>query len=36
MIDIRGQNVSDEALGALYDDIMQRTDTGVVILFKRD
>ena len=36
MIDIRGQNVSDEALGALYDDIMQRTDNGVEILFKMD
>ena len=36
MIDIRGQNVSDEALGALYDDIMQRTNNGVEILFKMD
>ena len=36
MIDIRGQKVSDEALGALYDDIMQRTDNGVEILFKMD
>ena len=36
MIDVRGQNVSDEALGALYDDIMRRTNNGVEILFKMD
>ena len=36
MIDVRGQNVSDEALDALYDDIMRRTNNGVEILFKMD
>ena len=36
MIDVRGQSVSDEALGALYDDIMRRTNNGVEILFKMD
>ena len=36
MIDVRGQNVSDETLGALYDDIMRRTNNGVEILFKMD
>ena len=36
MIDVRGQNVSDEALGALYDDIMRRKNNGVEILFKMD
>ena len=36
MIDIRGQNVTDADLSALYDDIMKRTDNGVEILFKMD
>lgn len=36
MIDVRGQNVSDAALNALYDDIMQRTNNCVEILFKMD
>jgi len=36
MIDVRGQNVSDATLNALYDDIMQRTNNGVEILFKMD
>ena len=34
MIDIRGQNVTDADLSALYDDIMKRTDNGVEIMFK--
>ena len=36
MIDIRGQNVTDADLSALYDDIMKRTGNGVEILFKLD
>ena len=36
LIDIRGQNVSDADLNALYDAIMQRTNNGVEILFKVD
>ena len=36
MIDVRGQNISDAILDALYDDIMQRTNNGVEILFKMD
>lgn len=36
MIDVRGQNVLDETLGALYDDIVQRTNNDVEILFKMD
>ena len=36
IIDIRGQNVSEETLSALYDDIMKRTDNGIEILFKTD
>jgi len=34
MIDIRGQNVSDEALESLYNNIMKRTNNGVDITFK--
>ena len=34
MIDVRGQNISDEVLSVLYDDIMERTNNGVEILFK--
>lgn len=34
MIDIRGQNVSNTDLSMLYDDIMERTNNGVTILFK--
>ena len=36
MIDVRGQNISDATLNALYDDIMLRTNNGVEILFKMD
>ena len=36
MIDIRGQNVTDADLRALYNDIMKRTDNGVEIVFKMD
>ena len=36
MIDVRGQNVSEAALNMVYDDIMQRTNNGVEILFKMD
>ena len=36
MIDIRGQNVTDADLRALYDNIMKQTDNGVEILFKMD
>lgn len=36
MIDIRGQNVTDVDLSALYDNIMKRTDNGIEILFKMD
>ena len=36
MIDIRGQNISDADISALYDDIMRRTNNGVEILFKMD
>lgn len=35
MIDIRGQNVSDTDLSTLYDDIMERTDNGIEVLFKK-
>ena len=34
MIDVRGQNVSDTALNALYNDIMQRMNNDVEIMFK--
>ena len=34
VIDIRGQHVAISALIVLYNDIMQRTDKGVEILFK--
>ena len=34
MIDIRGQNVSDEALESLYNNIMKRTNNSVDIIFK--
>ncbi len=34
MIDIRGQNVSDEALESLYNNIMKRTNNGVDTTFK--
>lgn len=36
VIDIRGQNVTDADLSALYDDIMKRTGNGVEVLFKMD
>ena len=36
IIDVRGQNVSDAILNSLYDDIMQRTNNGVEVLFKVD
>ena len=36
MIDVRGQNVSEEVLNALCDDVMQRTNNGIEILFKMD
>lgn len=34
LIDIRGQNVSDFDLQALYDNIMRRTNNGIEIIFK--
>lgn len=36
MLDIRGRNVPDTNLSALYDDIMKRTNNGVEILLKMD
>lgn len=34
LIDVRGQNVSISALLVLYNDIIQRTNNGVEVLFK--
>ena len=34
LIDVRGQNVSEEVLQLLYDDIMIRTDNGISVSFK--
>jgi hypothetical protein len=34
MIDVRGQNVTDEILESLHDNIMNRTNNGINIVFK--
>ena len=34
LIDIRGQNVSQNNLNALYNDIMERTNNGIKVRFK--
>lgn len=36
IIDIRGQNVSEEMKNSLYNNIMKRTDNNVEILFKTE
>ena len=34
LIDIRGQNVSQNNLNALYNDILERTNNGIKVRFK--
>ena len=34
LIDIRGQNISQNNLNALYNDIVERTSNGIKVRFK--
>lgn len=34
LIDIRGQNISNDSLSSLYNSIMQRTNNGITVRFK--
>lgn len=36
LIDIRGQNVSQDNISALYNNIMERTNNGIKVRFKKN